>query len=93
MASFFQILSSTINLTPEKVSMIALTCCHFHNYLRGKNESRYLKDGFDAEDLISGTLQYGNWRSNQNQLIHLQCNKSRNSSVAAKLTRDKFYHY
>jgi hypothetical protein len=61
-------------LTPEKVSIIAFACCHLHNYLRGKNDTRYLQDGFDAEDLISGILQYGYRRSDQNQLIHLQCN-------------------
>jgi hypothetical protein len=91
LASRLRILLSTVNLTPEKVSIIALTCCHVHNYLRGKHESRYLQDGFDAEDLISGILQYGNWRSDQNQLM--QCNQSRNSFVAAKLIRDEFCHY
>jgi hypothetical protein len=93
MASRSRILISKMELTPEKVSIIALTCCYLHKYLRGKNGSRCLQNGFDAEDLISGTLQYENWRSDQNQLINLQCNQSTNFSVAAKLTRDKFCHH
>lgn len=64
-SSKFRVLLKPINLHPDKVEIIALTCAYLHNFLRRNACSRnyYTPPGsFDAED-PDGNLVPGAWRS------------------------------
>ncbi|XP_031338792.1 uncharacterized protein LOC116172405 [Photinus pyralis] len=51
LANRFRILLNTINLNPDKVELITLTCCILHNFLLEKNP-RYLEPSENTEDNI-----------------------------------------
>lgn len=93
LASRFRILLKTINLSPTKVSTIALACCHLHNFLRQKKETIYLQNGFDIEDTNSGQMHYADWRNEDVHLDGLACTQARNPSNEAKEIRNKFCQY
>lgn len=49
LANRFRILHTTINLCPEKASLITLACCYLHNFLCQKNSSIYLRSSENAQ--------------------------------------------
>jgi len=84
LTSRFRILLRTINLSPEKVTTIVLTCCYLHNYLRQMR---------DTQMHIVTEASIGQTISESANLDELAPTIIRNSSNAAKEIRDKFCHY
>lgn len=75
LSSRFRLLLTTINLCPEKVTTIVLSCCYLHNYLKKQQGSPNVPSSSDFED---------------ESLLGLQPSLSRNSSTQAKVVRNKF---
>ncbi|XP_067648088.1 uncharacterized protein [Eurosta solidaginis] len=92
LASRFRILLQTINLSPEKVTKIVLTCCYLHNFLRRQNEETYFEGGFDVEETDPGAIEYADWH-NDHGLTALQASSAKNASNLAKTTREKYCNY
>lgn len=84
LASRFRILLKTINLSPEKTTIIVRACCHLHNFLRQHKMEIFLQDSVDFENILTGVVEPGSWRSHDEQVGQLQPYQGRNSSVTAK---------
>lgn len=89
LVSRFRLLLTTINLSPEKVQRIVLTCCYLHNFLRRKIKDQY-----------SDISKYNNFDDPENdvniehpQLHCLQPLRGRNASISPKNIRLKFCDY
>ncbi|KAF0755153.1 protein ANTAGONIST OF LIKE HETEROCHROMATIN PROTEIN 1-like, partial [Aphis craccivora] len=93
LASRFRILLKTINLCPEKTTIIVRVCCHLHNFLRQRKMETFLNDSVDFENILTGYVEPGSWRNQDEQFGQLQPYQGRNSSVTAKEIRDKFCDY
>ena len=66
LANHFRLLMSPINLAPEKVETIVLTCCLLHNYLRSQPGARatYTPPGsLDSEHPETHQVYPGQWRN------------------------------
>ncbi|XP_059222658.1 uncharacterized protein LOC131996767 [Stomoxys calcitrans] len=73
LANRFRILHTTINLCPEKASIITLACCYLHNYLCFKNSNIYLKRSENEENLNFTDLEpiaHGNSSNNAKNVRH-----------------------
>lgn len=46
LSSRFRTLLKTINLSPEKATIIVRACCHLHNYLRNKKKGYFFARDF-----------------------------------------------
>lgn len=79
LSSRFRLLHTTINLGPEKVTTVVLSCCYLHNYLKKKQGTFYI----DNNTASTST-------SHEKALLGLNSNMSRNSSKQAKCIRNKF---
>ena len=88
LSSRFRVLLSAINLCPNKVSKIVLTCCYLHNYLRKRNGEAYLQDVFGVEHESTH-----DWTSETRQLIPLECIDVDEAPLCSKEIRDKFKQY
>lgn len=95
--SKFRVLQKTIDLHPDKVETIALTCAYLHNFLRRNAYSRnyYSPPGsFDAED-PDGNVIPGAWRlevENSQPLTGLQ-HIPRRAATDVKEIRNEFRDY
>ncbi|XP_036328180.1 protein ALP1-like [Rhagoletis pomonella] len=85
LASRFRILLKTINLSPEKVTTIVLTCCYLHNFLRERKVYR--------NNRMTDGLEFSEPSSDENNLDNLTPTTIRNASNLAKEVRDKFCEY
>lgn len=79
LANRFQILLKPINLCPEKATIIVLTCCYLHNFLRQQ----------DTLDPVNVTGTSGQSQDGHN-MLPLEPSHARNSTNLAKKTRDAF---
>lgn len=70
LASRFRILLKTINLCPEKTTIIVRACCHLHNFLRKHKMEIFLEETLDIENISTGEVEPGSWRSN-GQLVQI----------------------
>ena len=93
LASRFRVLLTTINLAPEKVSKVVLTCCYLHNFLIQKNKPAYLVGSADIENVRTGQILGGPWRSESKHLLMLQPSRNRNPQNYAKSIRNNFCTY
>jgi len=59
LASRFRILLKTINLCPEKTTIIVRACCHLHNFLRKHKMEIFLEETLDIENISSGDVEPG----------------------------------
>lgn len=94
MASIFRVLRKPLLLQPKKVEKVVLACVYLHNFLRSSSSKQnYNPSGtFDSEDLDSGTLVEGSWRTEKENLQSLLPirNIARRSSIEATIIRDEF---
>lgn len=91
MSSVFRVLRKPMNLEPEKVTAITMTCALLHNFLRNSktSSSTYTPCGcLDYEK--DGQLIAGSWRADQNitSLTPLQ-NVPRRPGVEAQVIRNE----
>jgi Plant transposon protein. len=93
LASRFRILLNIINLSPEKATIITLTTCYLHNFLRRNHSSIYLRGSVDVENTNTSEIQLAAWRSDPQQLCGLEPTLARNPTSNAKETREKFTTY
>ena len=94
LANRFRVFLSPILLSPENVEKITLASCVLHNFLRDKNPSRYTPPGsLDAENIESGTINEGQWRSENEGMRSIGNTGSNNYRVDAKLVRDELCNY
>lgn len=83
LANRFRVFHTNINLSPEKATKIALSCCYLHNYLKMKNAPIYLRTSNEKDT-----------GSNENSCFtDLEPMRYNNSSSNAKNIRDKFCNY
>ena len=98
LANRFRVFMAPINLSPEKVETIVLTCCSLHNFLcsRAGWQSIYAPPGsFDREDPETHDTIPGDWRQTQQPqgmapLVRQGCNRH---SQNAKEIRDYLSTY
>jgi hypothetical protein len=94
LASRFRILLTDIHLSPDKVKIIVLACCHLHNYLREQRDQKYINWGsMDYDDTNTGLISEGEWRSDCEAMIPLQPTQHHNAAVSAKNIRNKYCAY
>lgn len=90
LATVFRVFRRPIPQNPNKVESVVLTCISLHNFLRrdAKSVRTYTPPGtFDMEDLETGTITQGSWRSEDERgLLDLQ-RIPRNASQEAKEIR------
>lgn len=86
LASRFRILLQTINLSPEKVSTIVLTCCYLHNFLRENLD-------FYKMNKVTDELEPTELNCDDRNLDNLGPTTIRNASNLAKDVREKFCEY
>ena len=62
-----EILLSAMKLSPENAEKVTLASCVLHKFLREKSPARYTPLGsFDTEDIETGDVQEGDWKSSRN---------------------------
>jgi hypothetical protein len=94
LASRFGILLTKIHLSPEKVKIIVLACCHLHSYLREQRGQKYINRGsMDCKDVNTGFISEGQWKSDCEEMIPLQPTKYHNTEMLAKTIRNKYCAY
>ena len=90
LATVFRVFRRPIPQNPNKVESVVLTCISLHNFLRrdAKSVRTYTPPGtFDTEDLETGKITQGSWRSEDERgLLDLQ-RIPRNASQEAKEIR------
>jgi len=97
LASVFRVFRSPMLLQPDKATLICMTCCLLHNFLRRSATSRknYTPPGtFDYEE--DGELIPGTWRNDDLQgmaSFNSLINKPRKPSEEAKDIRREFGEY
>lgn len=95
LATVFRVFRKPISLHPKKVESVVLSCISIHNFLRrdAKSVRAYTPPGtFDVEDLETGIITPGSWRSDDNCLLDLQ-RVPRNAPQEAKEVRKIFGQY
>lgn len=92
-ASRFRVLLNVINLCPEKATIITLTICYLHNFLRRNNSSVYLRGSVDSENTSTSEIEFAPWRNDPQQLCEVEPTLSRNYTLEAKEMRQKFTAY
>ena len=64
LAAKYGVLQRAIQLSPEKNTLITMTCCYLHNFLRKKSR-HYLAPGtIDWED-VNHEVHAGEWRASE----------------------------
>lgn len=90
-ANRFRILLTSINVNPNDTNYIVLAICILHNFLI-KHSSSYVKP--TSLDTENSETQHSEEIVVSGQFIPLEnCNNARNSSVAAKINREKYLEY
>lgn len=93
LATRFRIFHTSINLSPENIDTVVMTCCVLHNFLRRKYSTTYTPNStLDYEDTVEGTLTLG-LRVDSTNLLQLDRGHYRNISYDAKMTREEFLNY
>lgn len=96
-SSVFRMLRKPQLLEPESVIKTTLTCVYLHNFLRAStSKSTYTPTGtFYLDDLDTGNLIPGRWRSDQNEITSLKSliKTGRKPSLATQEIRDEFCDY
>jgi hypothetical protein len=94
LSSRFRIFHTAINLEPDKVETIVLVCCALHNFLRENARSTYSPPQLiDSENIESGTIIEGAWRTEPQHLVPLEITRGRNAPLEAKSIRDHLKRY
>ncbi|XP_018107432.2 putative nuclease HARBI1 [Xenopus laevis] len=94
LANRFRIFHSAINLSPIKIDSVVLACCVLHNFLRRTSSASYMPGNMvDREDIDQQTVISAEWRSEPNGLLELQAATSRNATIEAKLSREKYVDF
>lgn len=98
MANRMRVFRAPIPLKPEKVVHLVLASTALHNYLRRQKTGRALytpPDYTDREDLGTGEVLPGQWRSDPapSSMVQLRSSGSNNYTANAKLVRDEYKEY
>lgn len=95
LASRFRIFEKAIDLNLETVDLIVHCTCTLHNWLRTTSSTTYIEKGsVDFEDIETGTVHPGVWRSNITPLPSVEVKRSVNNfSKQAAEKRDKLATY
>lgn len=94
----FRILRKPLLLDPDKAKKVTLTCVNLHNYLRKSKTSKlsYSPPGtFDVEDIDTGTITPGRWRTNERESTSLLplTRTARKASMAAQEIRNEICNF
>lgn len=88
----FGVFQKAMQLSPEKATLITMTCCYLHNFLRKKSRCYIGPGAVDWED-ANHEMHAGEWRASQRQLEGLRATMNRYAGNTARLVRDAFRHY
>lgn len=96
LAARFLVLSNTMLLDPKNAKKVTLACCILHNVLRSQSTTskNYISNHVDSENLNTGEVVMGNWRSESVEMLPLETGKAHNrSSNDATRVRDSLQIY
>ncbi|XP_068129597.1 putative nuclease HARBI1 [Hyperolius riggenbachi] len=94
LANRFRVLHTAINLRLDKIDVVVYACCVLHNFLRKQHGGTYLPtQAVDTEDLETGEIVPGDWRSYPAVLTNLQIGVPRNITCNAKDNRENYLRF
>lgn len=98
LAMRFRVLLNSMMLEPVNVKKVVMACCILHNILR-RNASTarsYILTDVDSENVNTGELIEGNWRSRPNQMTELEesriNNRSTNEAINIRTNLTNFFN-
>ena len=91
----FRVFLTPMQLSVENAEKVVLASCALHNFLRESSPVQYTPPGsFDSEDLETGHIQEGSWRSeNPTALAQIRVRGANAYSFDAKEVREEFCSY
>lgn len=93
LVSRFRVFHKKIYCNLKTVNKLVLAACALHNFLR-KSSSTYLPPGsFHEEDISSGLMREGRWRTEIIELRNLENHRERRASDLADKIRDNLKNY
>ena len=93
LATRFRIFHRSIEVQPNFVQNIVMTCCILHNFMSREARSEYLRDGGVDTELPDGSFVGGEWRRDLVHMDHMRTDTDRNPSVYAKRVRSTLADY
>ena len=96
LSSRFRVISNTMLIYPTNVKKVVLSCFIMHNLLRTQSTTArdYILNHVDSENLNTGEIHEGSWRSDQINLTQLETNRSNiRSSTEAMNLRENLCNY
>lgn len=95
LANRFRVFLTPMQLSTESAEKAVLASCALHNFLRENSPNQYTPSGtFDIEDLETGIVQEGSWRSeNLNSFQSIRVTGASNYAFDAKDIREEFCRY
>ncbi|KAJ8946659.1 hypothetical protein NQ314_008831 [Rhamnusium bicolor] len=95
LVSRFRLLEKPISLHPDKVDLIIVAICSIHNWLRKTSNYYIRRDSVDTEDINTGEIIPGTWRSelNDQSKKSLRQMGSNNYSRRAEEIRNQYVKY
>jgi hypothetical protein len=92
LASRFQIYKCRIPASVINVKKFVLATCALHNFLKSKNT--YISPGsIDRENVVAHTIETGDWRNFNNNLIAFRSTSASRSPETAKEIRQRYSVY
>ncbi|XP_068103425.1 putative nuclease HARBI1 [Hyperolius riggenbachi] len=94
MAQRFRIFHTCMNVAPAKVEKIVFACCLLHNFLRRNNAAGYMPpQSVDFEDLNTGVIIPGAWRSEPSALADIPPSAPVRTCASLQENRDQYVRY
>lgn len=89
----FGVFQRPMMLSPEKATIVTLTCCYLHNFLRKKSRGYMVHGSVDWEDDLNHEVHAGEWRASQTDLARLRPTFNRNMTEKSKFVRETLQRY
>lgn len=94
MVSRFRVFDKKIYCNLKTANKLVLAECALHNFLQKSSSSTYLPpESIDEEDISSGLMREGRWRTEIVKLRNLESNRERRASDLTNKIRDNFKNY
>lgn len=94
LASRFRVFQKPIAANVNTVDKVVLATCALHNWLRSENRKTYITSSdIDREDIETGNVYCGSWRTETRDLESLCHQGSNHSSVSAIKKRETLKNY
>ncbi|CAK1597518.1 unnamed protein product [Parnassius mnemosyne] len=91
--SKFRIFDGKIDLKPSTIRKLVFAACFIHNWLRESSPYYLLASAVDQENIHTGEIISGSWRTEIEELRNLERFRSIQSTNLAKRIRDRMKDY